>query len=360
MIRIMLVGPLPPPMGGATRHFQTLLTDLHQSDQFQVELVNTSRHEGFNKTSHNLSVGMHTVWAIIKKLRNTDIISYHASDRGMFLFGPVIVFIARLARKPLILRMFGGSFGDFYAKRGRVGKTLIRHSIFKASVILLQTKRLINQLAPMASARLEWFSTYIKVIERDPQDIEPSFPDACTRFIFLGHMWRTKGVETMLEIADDLPSGTHLDLYGTLDEYTREDINQRGKGRVRYRGFLTHDEVDRTLWKYDCLVLPTFHTGEGYPGAIAEAFAHELPVITTKWLAIPEIVDSSCGLLIDPDSPQQLAAAIEEMHADADMWRIMKEGASSRAKDFNHSVWSKTFEDICVGLMSKKYGVTAP
>ena len=47
-----------------------------------------------------------------RQLREVDVVSYHASDRGMFLFGPVVVALSRFAGKPSILRLFGGSFGD--------------------------------------------------------------------------------------------------------------------------------------------------------------------------------------------------------------------------------------------------------
>src|SRR6185369_923370 len=104
-------------------------------------------------------------------------------------------------------------------------------------------------------------------------------------------------------------------------EYTGAAVDARGAGRVRYRGFLSHADVNRKLWEYDCLVLPTFHPGEGYPGVIAEAFAHGLPVIATRWLAIPEIVDERCGILIEPGNVRELLAAMKTLHRDSSLWR---------------------------------------
>jgi glycosyltransferase involved in cell wall biosynthesis len=120
---------------------------------------------------------------------------------------------------------------------------------------------------------------------------------------------------------------------------------------VRYCGFLTHSQVSEMLWAYDCLVLPTFHPGEGYPGVIAEAFAHELPVITTNWLAIPEIVDEDCGILIAPQDTDAFVAAVASLYGDPKYWLRLKEGACRKSKLFDHALWSHEFESICASLM---------
>ena len=45
--------------------------------------------------------------------------------------------------------------------------------------------------------------------------------------------------------------------------------------------------------------MPTFHEGEGYPGIILEAFSVGMPVISTHWNSIPEIVmHNENGLLV--------------------------------------------------------------
>ena len=355
MSRILLVGPLPPPMGGNTRHFAVLLDDLVADGRFTVKLINTSRAEGFKNPIMNLRVALATLFAVARNLASSDVVSYHASNRGMSLFGPVIVGLGKLFRKPIILRIFGGSFGDLYEKQAGMRRFILRHWIMSADVILLQTQRSMRQLERCGSGRLEWFSTYVRSTPRMESAPAAAVEQdkVCNRFIFLGHLWETKGIETMLEAAPHLPTGTSIDIYGPLDEYSEDEINERGAGRIRYCGFLTHEEVDRKLWEYHCLVLPTFHSSEGYPGVIAEAFVHGLPVISTNWLAIPEIVDSSCGILIEPRDTDSLLAAISAIHDDPALWQELCKGAKARAEWFDHSVWSRKFEEICIELAGK-------
>jgi len=217
MIRVLLIGPLPPPMGGDTRHFAQLAADLAAHADFAVRVVNTSRGAGHSNHWHNLVTGLRTLWTLLVNLHRHDLVSFHASDRGMVAFGPWIVTLCKLARRPVVLRLFGGSFGDFYAARGRPMRAWLRRSLLRADAVLLQTRRMMDQLAGQGSSTLVWFSTYIKSVAR-PAEHPARDAAACSRFVFLGHLWRTKGMETLLDAADRLPPGVTLDVYGPLDE----------------------------------------------------------------------------------------------------------------------------------------------
>lgn len=356
MIGILLIGPLPPPMGGDTRHFATLVADLTAHGTFEVRVINTSRGAEHSNWLRNMLVSLRAIARIARQLKHADVVSYHASDRGMLLFGPVVMALCKIAGKPTIFRVFGGSFGETYRKQSWIGKAITRRTVLSCNVILLQTKRAVRQIQVCTRANVMWFSTYIETPVRSlgPDSAAYGRGDRrCNRFVFLGHLWRTKGVETLLESAALLPGECSIDIYGPTDEYSAEEINRRGLGRVRYRGFLSHVQVGEKLWDYDCLVLPTFHSGEGYPGAIAEAFVHQLPVITTNWLAIPEIVDEECGILVEPQNTSAFVAAVAALHGDPQRWLRMKEGARRKSAEFDHAVWARKFESICESLVHR-------
>jgi glycosyltransferase involved in cell wall biosynthesis len=340
-------------MGGTTRHFLTLVQDLEAHDKFSLRVIDTSRGDMHARSSRNLLVGLRTLWAALRHVRDADVVSYHASNRGLWRAGPAVLALCRLAGRPVILRAFGGGFGDYYHSRGGVHRAFIRRMILSADAVLLQTRRAVTQLQEHSTGELIWFSTYITAPARTIASATDSESARCTRFVFLGHLWRTKGIETLLEAAASLPGDCSIDVYGPPDEYLPADIDKRGQGRVNYRGVLTHEEVDAKLWEYDCLVLPTFHTNEGYPGVIAEAFAHGIPVITTRWLAIPEIVDDSCGMLIEPRDTAAFLRAVSTLHEDPALWQRLKAGALARAPMFDHARWARLFEEICERLAGR-------
>jgi glycosyltransferase involved in cell wall biosynthesis len=80
---------------------------------------------------------------------------------------------------------------------------------------------------------------------------------------------------------------------------------------------------------------------------IAEAFAHHIPVITTRWLSIPEIVDETCGILIEPCDTRAFVEAVSKVQGDPALWQTLKSGAAARATQFDHARWSRVFEEIC-------------
>jgi len=94
-------------------------------------------------------------------------------------------------------------------------------------------------------------------------------------------------------------------------------------GAVRFTGF--RDDVPALLAAMDCFVLASTRT-EGVPQSLLQAFAARVPVVATSVGGIPEVVrDGETGLLVPPDDPPALAAAIERVLADGD-------GAAARAR----------------------------
>ena len=71
---------------------------------------------------------------------------------------------------------------------------------------------------------------------------------------------------------------------------------------------------------------------EGYGMAYAEALSHGLPVVGTTAGAIPDTIPKGAGLLVPPDEPAALAAALRSVIVDADRRRLLSEGALVAAR----------------------------
>jgi glycosyltransferase involved in cell wall biosynthesis len=117
---------------------------------------------------------------------------------------------------------------------------------------------------------------------------------------------------------------------------------------VQYKGVLEPSAVIPTLRGYDVVLLPTYHCGEGYPGIVLEAYSVGVPVIATRWRALPEIVeDEICGILIEPRDSEGLARAICRVAESAELMARLSAGALSQARKFDSKVWSERFVSIC-------------
>lgn len=100
--------------------------------------------------------------------------------------------------------------------------------------------------------------------------------------------------------------------YTAQDE---SDLNGRlslpgAKGAVTYIGFVSGDEKLDLLAAADVFCFPTFYPMEGQPVNLIEAMAFGLPVISTRWRSIPEMMPENYAGLVDVKSSEQVAQAL--------------------------------------------------
>jgi glycosyltransferase involved in cell wall biosynthesis len=138
---------------------------------------------------------------------------------------------------------------------------------------------------------------------------------------------KKKGIDTLLEavalLAADRPD-LRLEVVGSgpLAESLKE-LAQRLKisDRVTFFGALPSTAVDAAYERCAVVVLPCRITQDGdrdgLPTVLVEALARSVPVISTSVVGIPELVrHGETGLLVEPDDPVALAAAIDKLTSD--------------------------------------------
>ena len=100
-------------------------------------------------------------------------------------------------------------------------------------------------------------------------------------------------------------------------------------GAVEFAGAVGQDRVHELYAAADVFCLPSF--AEGVPVVLMEAMATGLPVVTTRIMGIPELVEHDvAGLLVPPGRADALAAALDALAADPQRRAAM--GRAGRAK----------------------------
>jgi glycosyltransferase involved in cell wall biosynthesis len=84
-------------------------------------------------------------------------------------------------------------------------------------------------------------------------------------------------------------------------------------GRVELTARVLEEELAVFYANAIALVMPSLYEGFGLP--LLEAMGHEVPVISSNFGAMKEVA-ADAGLLVDPYSEKQLAAAMIEMLRD--------------------------------------------
>jgi glycosyltransferase involved in cell wall biosynthesis len=112
-------------------------------------------------------------------------------------------------------------------------------------------------------------------------------------------------------------------------------------GKVHCPGYVTEDERLGLLRRAAILVLPSFEEGFGMP--VLEAMAAEVPVVASRRGALPELVGDA-GVLVDPEEPEELAAAIETLLSDEARARTLARVGVGRARSFRWETSAATLE----------------
>lgn len=110
-------------------------------------------------------------------------------------------------------------------------------------------------------------------------------------------------------------------------------LNQSGP-KVRYLGYVPEPDLPALVAGANTLVYPSFYEGFGLP--VAQAMAAGTPVITSNRSCLPEIVGDG-GLLVDPDSVDDISAAMERLCGSPSLASELSARAKARAESFRWS-----------------------
>ena len=111
---------------------------------------------------------------------------------------------------------------------------------------------------------------------------------------------------------------------------------------VRFTGFVEDHDIARHYAESTIAVVPSLYEGFGFPAG--EAMACQVPVVSTRGGALPEVVgeDGACGLLVAPRDGLSLARAIESLLADPA--RRVAMGKAGRARVLAQFTWRRAAE----------------
>ena len=145
------------------------------------------------------------------------------------------------------------------------------------------------------------------------------------QILFLAHCTREKGLfaaaEAVLLVnrqlaARGLPLNLKLTTAGNFvtpeeqAEFDRFRKNPEVAGSLEHLGFVSGAQKEQLLRTSDLFLFPTRYLGENQPVNLIEAMAFGLPIVTTRWRSLPEMLPPDYPGLVDDQDPEKIAAAI--------------------------------------------------
>jgi glycosyltransferase involved in cell wall biosynthesis len=133
------------------------------------------------------------------------------------------------------------------------------------------------------------------------------------------------------------------------------------RGLIKHVQFLgERSDVAPLLESSDVFVLPSL--SEACPNAVLEAMASGLPVIASRVGGLPElIVSGQHGVLVEPNQPEALAAAILDLMKQPDVAALMGLAARDRAsRQFSFDRMVSQFEHLYLSQLDGRAARPAP
>jgi glycosyltransferase involved in cell wall biosynthesis len=151
------------------------------------------------------------------------------------------------------------------------------------------------------------------------------WPGNGLRVLFVGRLDTQKGVDVLLAAMREL--GEHACAVVVGSSIAENDAGLTFPANVAATGWLPRSTIESLYATADVLAMPS--RWEGLPIVALEAMRAGLPVVASRVGGIPEaVVDGVTGLLVDPDSPSQLAAALRSVDAAT----LRRMGANARRR----------------------------
>jgi phosphatidylinositol alpha-1,6-mannosyltransferase len=173
--------------------------------------------------------------------------------------------------------------------------------------------------------------------ERDGARQALGIPDGATQLLAVTRLVPRKGLDRLLDAMQLLPEDVRLTIIG--DGQDRERLASLAEPfgeRVRF--IAQADDVERNAWyaASDVFALPVRDEGddvEGFGIVYLEAALAGLPCVAGKsGGAVEAVLDNETGLLVDPNDPQAIAGAIQDLRADSELRRRLGRAGHERVK----------------------------
>jgi glycosyltransferase involved in cell wall biosynthesis len=179
--------------------------------------------------------------------------------------------------------------------------------------------------------------------------VRPEAPSASRQnlVLFVGAIQRRKNVRGLVRAFERMPASWRLALAGAADGFgAAEELHavesSPRRSDIDVLGYVTRTELEALYAQARIFAFPSLDEGFGMP--VLDAMANSVPVITSQRSALPEVAGDA-ALLVNPDDPEEIAAALVRLASDKALCDDLARRGRERALQFSwESALSKTWD----------------
>jgi glycosyltransferase involved in cell wall biosynthesis len=287
-----------------------------------------------------------------------DIVHAHVYSAGL----PALV-LGRLSGAPVVIteHFTGFQRGLITGYDRFTARVAFRHADLVA-LVSQDLARQVRALQPRARVRV-----VENVVDTDafhpPAEPRAKHADGSARLLNVAAFAPKKAHADLLEALAELRrhrSGLTLDLVGAGETRAQVEARVHALGldsAVTFHGEQSKPEVAELMRRADLFVLPSVF--ENLPCVLLESLASGLPFVATAVGGVPELVDGPGGLLVPPEDPRALAAAIEtalEQREQLDPQALAERARRRFGYEAFERTWTGIYEELRAGRVTARSG----
>ncbi len=345
-VNLLIIGQTPPPYVGQMLSIENLVKAEYPDIRITHVRMNYSRATGeigkfrVRKLFHLIRVIFESVYKIYR--HRIDVIYYPpGADTVPLLRDIVTLLVLRRTGRKLILVFHASGLSETVSKWKGVLFRLFKSAFYYPDAAIQK-----SPLNPPDGAFVRARSIYT---------VPNGWPDQFERFrdgrapndapviLFVGLVREDKGVGVLVEAARLLKARGRKFLVRVVGEFTSEEYRRRivreceeggVSDCVEFCGRRLDDEKWALYRDADIFCFPSFYPSESFGNVLVEAMMFEMPVVSTNWRGIPDVVeDGETGFLVEVKNAPAIARRLEELLDDAGLRARMARKGRQRYLD---------------------------
>jgi glycosyltransferase involved in cell wall biosynthesis len=339
-LKILCVGPLPPPIHGQSLAFKRFYESINDNNKF---LVNTSIEQ--NNIFYKIIGTFIILASIFHKIIffRIDVI-YFTCSRSFTgsIKDVVLINLAALKNIKIVNHLHGSDFYDFLHSSPKWYQRFLFYSYSKVSVSIVLLESMKNQFIDFSNMDLEVVANFY---DQECDEVVSVKQTDNINLLYLSNIISSKGVFELID-AFEILSKRHDNIYLSIAGGYMSDedmsfkrvrkefiLSSSRNDRITYFGKIFDKEKVKLLQRSDIFVLPSYYKSEAFPISIIEAMACENAIITTNYKYLPEVVGRENGVLVNPKSVDSLVKGIEIFLNDIEELRKVQKHNKIEAKN---------------------------
>ena len=349
-MKVLLISPLPPPMGGIATLTERMINNLSSSELI-INCVNVAH--SVDKNSNNIRkkkslepiiIMCRTIYSVLLKCltRQCDVIHINSSSGDGSIRDYLIEKIANLFNIPVVIHYHCNL--DYAVNNSKFAKKYFNRCLGLAKQIIVLNKSSQDFVIVNGYSALVIPNGISKSLIASKHHIN----DCVKKVVFTGRVSKSKGCLEIYECAKAYPQ---IDFYlvGLIDEAIEEKL--KSLDNLFLLGAVSHEEVIEQLDDADLFLFPSYT--EGFSISLLEAMARGVPCVATNVGANKDMLEEIGGIVVEPKSPKAIIDAVKklssyEVREKMSIWNIKKVN-----EEYTEEKMFESFKMIYKSIISK-------